>query len=197
MYKLNFNILSKAIRLQQLRFASSGTKEQRTISNKETTDESTKEKKSSKTLEEQQNLTPTITDQKVEGRLDELYRNIWIKCSAHQVEVLDSYEKFLRLAAKNLDIEYVKTEQPFRIIKRRTLLASRHVHKKYRVQYETRNYFRNVQFKNITESTADTFLEYIERNTPEGVLLIAEKHMLSELPFELVENSKDSQQASA
>lgn len=190
MFKLNSSILSKAIRAQQLRFASVSTKKQTT--NNPNIEESKKEELS-KTINEQQKLTSNTDDQREEGRLDDLYRYIWIKCSAHQVAVLDSYEKFIRLAAKNLDIEYIKTEQPFRIFKRRTLLASRHVHKKYRVQYETRNYFRNVQFKNITGSTADTFLEYIERNIPEGVLFLAEKHRLSELPFDLENNSKDNQ----
>lgn len=122
---------------------------------------------------------------------DHLYRYLKIKCSGHELEVLDSYETFLKLAAENLDIQYVATETPFRTIKRRTLLASRFVKKKYRVQYEFRSYYRDVLFKNLTGSTADTFLEYIERNLPEGVLMIVEKHRLAELPFEL-NNAKET-----
>lgn len=127
---------------------------------------------------------------KIIPRPDDLYRHLWVKCSSHERTVLDSYEKFLKLAAQNLDIEYVKTEEPFRVIKRRTLLASRHVHKKYRVQYELRSYFRNLMFRNLTGSTADTFLEYVERNAPEGVLLIIEKHKLGEIPFDMTEENK-------
>lgn len=130
-------------------------------------------------------LDPSTVD---EGQPDQLYRYLWIKCSGHEVEVLDSYEQFLKLSAQHLDIDYVKTETPFRLIKRKTLLASRHVHKKYRVQYETRSYYRDLLFKNLTGSTMDTFLEYVERNIPEGVLFIAEKHKLGELPFELEKN---------
>lgn len=118
-------------------------------------------------------------------KLDQLYRYLWIRCTGHEQEVLRSYEHFLKLTAQNLGIDYVRTEEPLRDIKRRTLLASRHVHKKYRVQYEIRNYYRDVLFKNLTGSTADTFLEYVERNIPPGVLFTAEKHKLSELPFEL------------
>lgn len=118
-------------------------------------------------------------------RDDDLYRCLHIKCSSHEVAVLDSYEKFLKLAASHLEIDYVKTEIPFRTIKRKTMLLSRFVRKKYRAQYEVRSYYRYISFKNLTGSTADTFLEYIERNLPEGVLMIAEKHRLSELPFEL------------
>lgn len=124
------------------------------------------------------------------GRPDELYRFLWLKCLGHEVGVMDSYEKFVKSAAEQLEVRYVRTESPWRLIQRRTLLASRHVHKKYRVQYEIRTYYRNMLFKNLTGSTMDTFLEYVERNVPEGIMLIAEKHKLGELPFEL-ESSKD------
>lgn len=126
-----------------------------------------------------------FTDSKKEEKLDQLFKHLWIKCSGHGVEVLDSYESFLKMAANHLDIDYVRTEEPFRTIQRRTLLASRFVHKKYRVQYETRTYYRNLLFKNLTGSTADTYLEYIQRNLPEGVMLVTEKHRLAELPFDL------------
>lgn len=43
------------------------------------------------------------------------------------------------------------------------------------VQYETRTYYTFVQYKNLTGSTADTLLEYVERNLPEGVSLKATK----------------------
>ena len=118
-------------------------------------------------------------------RDDELYRYVWLKCQGHEVEVLDSYEKFLKSSAEHLEIDYVRTERPFRVIKRKTMLASRFVKKKYRVQYEVRTYFRDLLFKNLTGSTADTFLEYTQRNLPEGVMMIVEKHRLSGLPFEL------------
>lgn len=130
------------------------------------------------------------------GRPDDLYRYLWIKCSSHHPAVLDSYSFFMTKAANHLGVEYVKTEEPFRTIKRRTLLASRHVKKKYRTQYEFRTYYRNLLFKNLTGSTADTFLEYIERNVPEGVLLIAERHKLAELPFDLQENPQDQNKPS-
>lgn len=127
-----------------------------------------------------------------EGRLDHLYKYLWIKCVGHEHSVLNSYEKFVTLAAKHLNVNHVRTEEPHRYIRRRTLLASRHVHKKYRVQYEIRNYYRHLLFENLTGSTADTFLEYIERNIPEGVLLVVEKHRLGELPFELDANQSST-----
>lgn len=54
---------------------------------------------------------------------------------------------------------------------RYTLLRSIHVHKKCRVQYEVRTWFRFIHFHKLTGSTADTFLEYTQRNLPEGVAL--------------------------
>lgn len=58
------------------------------------------------------------------------------------------------------------------------LLRSAFVNKIHRVQYEFRFYRRFMTFVRLTGSTADTFLEYIERNLPEGVALKVTKVML-------------------
>lgn len=50
-----------------------------------------------------------------------------------------------------------------------TLLKSIHIYKKHRVQYEVRSYYQHMIFENLTGSTADTLLQYIQLNTPEGV----------------------------
>lgn len=118
-------------------------------------------------------------------RPDDLYRELWLRCQSHDSAVLDSYEIFLRTSARHLDIEYVKTEAPWRLIQKRTLLSSRFVHKKNRTQYEFRTYYRHLLFKNLTGSTLDTFLEYVERQLPEGILMITEKHKIDTLPFDL------------
>lgn len=68
---------------------------------------------------------------------------------------------------------------------RRTLLRAAFVKKKYRVQYEWRTYYRSIEFKHLTGSTADTFLEYIERNLPEGVAMKVFKHQLEAIPEHL------------
>lgn len=117
-------------------------------------------------------------------RPDDLYSFIELKCSSHEKPILDSYEKFVTSAAEQLNIPLVEVKEPFRSIKRRTLLKSRFVHKKHRVQYEIRSYYRYILFKNITGSTADTFLEYVERNLPENAFMIVEKHKLGTLNLE-------------
>lgn len=67
---------------------------------------------------------------------------------------------------------YVCSTAPRKAIHERwTLLKSAHVHKKHRVQYEIRTYYRYLDILKLTGSTADTFLEYIQRNLPEGVAM--------------------------
>lgn len=70
-------------------------------------------------------------------------------------------------------------------MERYTLLKSAFVHKKHRVQYEFRTYFHFINFHRLTGSTLSTFLEYIERNLPEGVALKATKIELLALPEHL------------
>lgn len=66
-----------------------------------------------------------------------------------------------------------------------TLLKSAFVHKKHRVQYEVRTYYKFIDFHRLTGSTLSTFLEYIERNLPEGVSLKATKVEMLEMPEHL------------
>lgn len=54
-------------------------------------------------------------------------------------------------------------------IQKFTVLKSAHIFKKHRVQYEIRTHARLVQIKHITGTTADVYLEYIQRNLPEGI----------------------------
>lgn len=86
---------------------------------------------------------------------------------------------------------------------RLTLLKSAFVHKKHRVQYEIRTYFKFMHFHRLTGSTLSTFLEYIQRNLPEGVAMKATKVQIMELPehlrtppppVEYIENETDKQQ---
>ncbi|KAL1131651.1 hypothetical protein AAG570_011264 [Ranatra chinensis] len=80
------------------------------------------------------------------------------------------------MAANELSIEMGKCLIPRKAHHDRlTLLRSIHVNKKCRVQYETRTYFGYMQFYKLTGSTSDTFLEYIQRNLPEGVSMIVTK----------------------
>jgi small subunit ribosomal protein S10 len=48
---------------------------------------------------------------------------------------------------------------------------SKFAKKKYKYHYETRTYIRSMWVKYLTGSTASTFLEYIQRNIPEGIAM--------------------------
>ncbi|XP_786105.4 28S ribosomal protein S10, mitochondrial [Strongylocentrotus purpuratus] len=116
---------------------------------------------------------------------DKLYKWIELKVKGHEDAVLESYTKYVNLAASELDINVDSIAKPFRNIKRLTLLKSRHVYKKHRVQYEMRTYYRVIRLKHLTGSTASVFLEYIQRNLPEGVAMQVKKCSIERLPVHL------------
>ncbi|XP_070216812.1 small ribosomal subunit protein uS10m isoform X3 [Bos mutus] len=81
---------------------------------------------------------PTIT---ISDEPDTLYKRLSVLVKGHDKAVLDSYEYFAVLAAKELGIS-VKVHEPPRKIERFTLLKSVHIFKKHRVQYEMRTLYR-------------------------------------------------------
>nr|XP_032643082.1 28S ribosomal protein S10, mitochondrial isoform X1 [Chelonoidis abingdonii] len=113
---------------------------------------------------------------------DTLYRKLSVLVKGHDKTVLDSYEYFAVLAAKELGISIEKVDEPPRKIERFTLLKSIHIFKKHRVQYEMRTHYRCLELKHLTGSTADVYLEYIQRNLPEGVAMEIKKTKLEKLP---------------
>uniref|UniRef100_UPI00398F0F73 small ribosomal subunit protein uS10m isoform X2 n=1 Tax=Pristiophorus japonicus TaxID=55135 RepID=UPI00398F0F73 len=118
---------------------------------------------------------------------DSLYKKISVMVKGHDKTVLDSYEYFATLAAKELNINVDKVYEPAKKIDRMTLLKSIHIFKKHRVQYEMRTHYRCIELKYLTGSTADVYLEYIQRNLPEGVAMEVTKTMLEKLPDHIKE----------
>ncbi|GAV04174.1 hypothetical protein RvY_14490 [Ramazzottius varieornatus] len=102
---------------------------------------------------------------------DKLYKMIELELRGHEEAVLDSYQWFLTRAAEELGIKVSRVYTPLRNYNRFSLLKSAFVYKKHMVQYEIRTYFRVIQMKRLTGSTADTYLEYVQRNLPEGVAM--------------------------
>ncbi|XP_035792985.1 28S ribosomal protein S10, mitochondrial-like [Anopheles albimanus] len=120
------------------------------------------------------------------GTPDKLYSRLELQMKGIDPEVMKSYATFAKTAAEHLDIEVGKHWALRKAVKdRMTLLKSVHIYKKHRVQYEVRNYYRFMHFHKLTGSTLDTFLEYIERNLPEGIALKVTKVELQELPEHL------------
>ncbi|XP_015178970.1 PREDICTED: 28S ribosomal protein S10, mitochondrial [Polistes dominula] len=114
---------------------------------------------------------------------DKLYKKIEIEVRGNDPAVLKSYGQFTEMTANHLGINMLRNTTPRKPIHERlTVLKSVHVHKKHRVQYETRTYYRFMDFVKLTGSTADTFLEYLQRNLPEGVAMKVTKVELQKLP---------------
>ncbi|CAL4215540.1 unnamed protein product [Meganyctiphanes norvegica] len=113
---------------------------------------------------------------------DKLYSSVEVECRSSEPAVLRSYLTFVTAAAGYLDVPLQDVEWPKKHIHRWTLLKSVHIHKKHRVQYEVRTHFLIMRFVRLTSSTAETFLEYIQRNLPEGVSMKVTKNELSNLP---------------
>lgn len=100
---------------------------------------------------------------------DKLFSSVEIEYRGHDKAVLKSYTSFLQQVCQHLEISqgrhevlpYIRWVQP--------ALRSKFVHKKYKLHYETRTHISKMEILNVTGSTASTFLEYIQRNIPEGV----------------------------
>uniref|UniRef100_A0A8C6ZBB6 Small ribosomal subunit protein uS10m n=1 Tax=Nothoprocta perdicaria TaxID=30464 RepID=A0A8C6ZBB6_NOTPE len=104
-----------------------------------------------------------------------LYKRLSLLVKGHDRAVLDSYEFFAVLAAKELGISVEKVHRPPKTIERFTLLKSVHIFKKHRVQYEMRTHYLCLELKHVTGSTAAVYLEYVQRNLPEGVAMEVKK----------------------
>lgn len=120
-----------------------------------------------------------------EPPLDKLYKTLELELRGNDPAVLKSFSKFALTSGHHFCIK-VKAWTPRKPEHERfTVLKSVHVKKKHRVQYEYRTYFSFVQYEKLTGSTANTLLEYLERNLPEGVALKATKVEIQKMPEHL------------
>ena len=121
-------------------------------------------------------------------------RNSFVSYQQNLIFNLLTCKKFVVFA---LAIEsFSSRENPPFFTERWTLLRSKFAKKKYWREYEIRTYYKKFhvnsisllrrnfnfvplpflsQFKHLTGSTASTFLEYVQRNLPEGVMMIVER----------------------
>lgn len=129
------------------------------------------------------------TEELSTAEVERLLSLLTLKVRGSDEAVLDSYTQFMRRAANvlNLDVSG-KVIIPMHIEKR-TLLSSPHIYKKHRRQYELRTHARMLQVRELTGETADVFLEYIQRNIPEGVSMSVEQTELERIP-EYIQNIK-------
>jgi len=105
-----------------------------------------------------------------------------LKVRGSDEAVLESYAQFMRRSATYLDLDVSKKTILPMHIEKRTLLKSPHIYKKHRAQYELRTHTRMLQVKQLTGESADIYLEYIQRNLPEGVSMSIEQTDLEPIP---------------
>lgn len=128
--------------------------------------------------------TPTIT---VTEEPDTLFLKVSVLVKGHDKAVLNSYRFFAMMAAKELGITIGRVYELPRDMERMTLLKSIHVHKKHRVQYEMRTHYKCIELWNVTGSTSQVYLEYIQRNLPEGVAMEVTKTAIEKIPEHILE----------
>uniref|UniRef100_A0A3P9NBE2 Small ribosomal subunit protein uS10m n=1 Tax=Poecilia reticulata TaxID=8081 RepID=A0A3P9NBE2_POERE len=136
---------------------------------------------------EQKARTKTYSKITVTDKPDTLFQKVVVLVKAHDRAVLDSYEFFATMAAKELGITMGKVFEPPKDIERLTLLKSVHIYKKHRVQYEMRTHYRSIELLHVTGCTAQVYLEYIQRNLPEGVAMEVTKTTMEKIPDHILE----------
>ncbi|KAE8286810.1 putative 28S ribosomal protein S10, mitochondrial [Larimichthys crocea] len=132
-------------------------------------------------------FSSTLSSVTVTEEPDSLFQKVSVLVKGHDKAVLDSYEFFATMAAKELGISISKVYEPHKDTERLTLLKSIHIFKKHRVQYEMRTYYRCIELSHITGCTAQVYLEYIQRNLPEGVAMEVTKTTMEKIPDHILE----------
>ncbi|CAK5088537.1 unnamed protein product [Meloidogyne enterolobii] len=123
---------------------------------------------------------------------DKLFKRIDLELRGHDPEVLSSYTTFVSNVCDHLEIEKSQVTETPHLKWLLTTLRDKFAKKKYKVQYEVRTYIRFMHVKYLTGSTASTFLEYIERNIPEGVAMKVTYTEICNLPKTITSNSTNS-----
>ncbi|KAF8568296.1 hypothetical protein P879_07347 [Paragonimus westermani] len=113
---------------------------------------------------------------------DVLYKKLVITVKGHEPAVLKSYETFVREVCDNLVLNLHCETRHRPTFLRLSLNKSPFIYKKHQRQYEFRTYYKYFTVDRITGCTADVFLEYIQRNLPEGVAMEVARHRLEKLP---------------
>nr|XP_057913219.1 probable 28S ribosomal protein S10, mitochondrial [Doryrhamphus excisus] len=132
-------------------------------------------------------LSSTVSPITITEQPDTLFQKVTVLVKGHDRAVLDSYEYFATMAAKELDITVSNVFEPPKDIERLTVLKSVHIFKKHRVQYEMRTHYRCIELAHLTGSTARVYLEYIQRNLPESVAMQVTKVAMEKVPDHITE----------
>ncbi|KAK6100749.1 Ribosomal protein S10p/S20e family protein [Brugia pahangi] len=126
-------------------------------------------------------LTPSFKQDSV-VELDRLFPRIELEYRGHDKAVLKSYTTFLKAVCKHLELEIVSVKVFPYVWWIQNALRAKFAKKKNQIHYETRTHIRQLTIRHVTGSTASTFLEYIQRNIPEGVAMKVTYDEIAVLP---------------
>ncbi|TPP62989.1 28S ribosomal protein S10 [Fasciola gigantica] len=147
----------------------------------------------------------TLCEGEEEKERDILYRKVVLVIKGHETGVLRSYEQFLKTVCGELSLNFERycfglvdhftsnSESRNRpAFQRLSLNKSPFIYKKHQRQYEFRTYYKYFTIKEITGCTTDVFLEYVERNLPEGIAMEVIRHRLERFPEHIRSNSSST-----
>ncbi|KAL4001680.1 Ribosomal protein S10p/S20e family protein [Acanthocheilonema viteae] len=126
-------------------------------------------------------LTPSFKEDSA-AELDRLFSRIELEYRGHDKAVLKSYTTFLKAVCSHLELEVVSIKVFPYVWWIQNALRAKFAKKKNQLHYETRTHIRQFTIGNVTGSTASTFLEYIQRNIPEGVAMKVTYDEIAVLP---------------
>uniref|UniRef100_A0A0R3RRB9 Small ribosomal subunit protein uS10m n=1 Tax=Elaeophora elaphi TaxID=1147741 RepID=A0A0R3RRB9_9BILA len=114
--------------------------------------------------------------------LDRLFSRIQLEYRGHDKAVLKSYTTFLKTVCHHLELDVVSIKVFPYVWWIQNALRAKFAKKKNQIHYETRTHIRQFTIRHVTGSTASTFLEYIQRNIPEGVAMKVTYDEITVLP---------------
>ncbi|CAJ0579662.1 unnamed protein product, partial [Mesorhabditis spiculigera] len=102
---------------------------------------------------------------------DKLFKSIELELRGHDPAVIRSYLTFMKSVCGHLEITQGRMQVLPYVRWVQWALRSKFVAKKYKLHYETRTHISKFEVKHLTGNTASAFLEYVQRNIPEGVAM--------------------------
>eukprot|EP00117_Sycon_ciliatum_P014080 scpid91388/ scgid14491/ Probable 28S ribosomal protein S10, mitochondrial len=110
------------------------------------------------------------------------YREVHMEVYAYDHILLESYCIYVRYAAACLGIHCSSAVKYPQLIHKTTVNKSPFIFSDAKAQYEMRQYQTSVYLWNVTGTTANVFLEYIQRNLSAGLGMNVHTETLERLP---------------
>lgn len=112
---------------------------------------------------------------------DKLYSHIDLELSAHDNKIINSYIKLMIFCCKKLNVEWERMQiKPN--FSRRIVLRGPFVHKRFRSEFEIRNYTQVLRLNYLTGSSYKALVGFFQHNIPYGVVMKVHKYELLEAP---------------